>query len=127
MNNAELEWNYFKLQVDLHNFYLDLAIKLNMFYYAITGGILSFYFTNTGIEESRQALWLPFFLSVGLSFIFLWGARQAINLRLLIKDSALELGFKGYPEGMVLVLVCAVFGVVLVAISCVLLWYLLYC
>lgn len=125
MNNTELEWNYFNMQVELQNSYLGLAIKLNMFYYAITGAILSFYFTNTGVENARQALWLPLILSVGLSVIFLWGAKQALNLRLLIKESAINLGFKGYPEGMVLVLVCGVFGIVLASISAVLLWYLI--
>lgn len=76
MNNTELEWNYFNMQVALDNKYLDLAIKLNMFYYAITGAIFSFYFTNTNVEDARYALWLPFFLSVGLSVIFLWGQNR---------------------------------------------------
>lgn len=53
------------------------------------------------------------------------GAKQALNLRTLIKESALALKLNGYPEGMVLVLVCAVFGIVLVLISIVLLSYLM--
>ncbi len=125
MDSTELEWNYFNMQVDLHNSYLDLALKLNLFYYAITGAILSFYFTNTEIEDAKYALWLPISLSVGLSVVFLWGAKQALNLRELIKASALNLGFQGYPEGMVLVLVCAVFGLILAVVSTALLWYLI--
>ena len=102
MDQSELKWNDFKLNVDLHRSYLDLAIKLNMFYYAITGAILSFHFANSQLSTAKFALILPVVLSVGLTVFFFWGAKLANNLRSHIKTTAEELGLKAYPEGIVL-------------------------
>lgn len=124
MNETDIKWNDFKMNVDLHRSYLDLAIKLNMFYYAITGAILSFYFTNTDIETAKYALYLPVLLSIGLSAFFLWAAKSAWILRLHIRTTAEELGLKAYPEGLVLVLLCIIFGIVLGVVSLSLIWYL---
>lgn len=95
-----------------------------MFYYAITGAILSFHFAHTDFPTAKYALILPVLLSVGLSLFFIWGAKLALNLRTHIKTTAEELGLKAYPEGIVLVLLCAIFGIVLAIVSIALIWYL---
>lgn len=123
MDQVDLKWNDFKQNVELHRSYLDLAIKLNMFYYAITGAILSFYFTNSDIPMAKYALGLPILLSVGLSILFLWSAVLASTLRSHIRTTAIELGLKAYPEGIVLVLVCLIFGGVLAIVSIALVWF----
>lgn len=117
MDAIELKWNDFKQNVELHRSYLELAIKLNMFYYAVTGAILSFYFANTGIPMVEYALVLPFLLSIALAGLFLWSAVLAHGLRTHIRETAAELGLKAYPEGIVLVLICSIFGAVLVLVS----------
>ena len=117
MDVTELRWNDFKQNVELHRSYLDLAIKLNMFYYAITGAILSFYFTHREIPMAKYALGLPILWSIGLSALFLWSAVLAKNLRSYLRSTASELGLRAYPEGIVLVLICAISGVVLAVVS----------
>lgn len=117
MDMTEIKWNAFKQNVDLHRTYLELAIKLNMFYYAITGAILSFYFTHTNIAMAKYALGLPILLSIALSALFLWSVVLANNLRMHIRTMAADLGLTAYPEGIVLVLVCAIFGGVLAVVS----------
>lgn len=123
MDATELKWNDFKQNVELHRSYLELAIKLNMFYYAITGAILSFYFTNSDIPMAKYALGLPILLSIALSILFLWSAVLANNLRSHIRTTAGELGLKAYPEGIVLVLICSIFGGVLAVVSVALVWF----
>ena len=117
MDAQELKWNDFKQSVELHRSYLELAIKLNMFYYAITGAILSFYFTHTEVPMAKYALGLPILLSIALAILFIWSARLAAGLRTYIRDTAAELGLKAYPEGIVLVLICWIFGIVLALVS----------
>jgi hypothetical protein len=124
MDKTELSWNDYKLSVDLHHSYLELAIKLNLFYYAITGAILSFYFTHPQTPYAKFALGLPILLSIGLSILFFWSAKLASNLRNHIRNTASSLGLTGYPEGIVLVIVCAVFGTVLSIVSIALLLFL---
>ena len=124
MDSTEVKWNDFKMNVDLHRSYLDLAVKINMFYYAITGAILSFHFTNTDSDMAKYALILPVLLSIGLSVLFIWSAFLAQNLRAHIRSTAKDLGLSAYPEGVVLVLICWIFGIVLVIVSLALIWYL---
>ena len=125
MDKTEIIWNDFKMSVDLHRSYLDLTIKLNMFYYAITGAILSFHFTNGAVEVSKYALYLPLLLSIGLAIFFLWSARLANNLRIAIKKGAKALELEFYPEGIVLVMLCLIFGIVLALVSIALVWYII--
>lgn len=117
MDVTELKWNDYKQNVELHRSYLELSIKLNMFHYAITGAILSFYFTHTNIPMAKYALGLPILLSIALSGLFLWSVRLANTLRIHIRTTANELGLKAYPEGIVLVLICAIFGIILAVVS----------
>ncbi len=123
MDATELKWNDFQQAVELHRSYLDLAIKLNMFYYAITGAILSFYFTHTDIPMAKYALGLPILLSAALAVVFLWSAVLASNLRAHIKKTARDLGLNTAPEGIVLVMMCVVFGGVLTIVFVALIWF----
>lgn len=125
MDNIELRWNDYKMTVELHRSYIDLSIKLNMFYYAITGAIISFHFTNSAIEVAKYALYLPLLLSIGLAVFFIWSTRLAHNLRIGLKRRANELGLDVYPEGIVLVMLCAIFGTILALVSLALTWYLI--
>lgn len=124
MGDADLRWEDYKMNVELHRSYLDLAIKLNMFYYGITGALLSFHFTNPGTALSKYALVLPILLSIGLSIFFFIAAFLAHNLRVHIRNTAKDLGLLMYPEGIVLVMLCLIFGVVLAIVSVSLLYYL---
>ena len=127
MNETEIKWNDYKMNVELFSSYLELSIKLNMFYYAITGAILSFYFTNTeAADTAKYALYLPILLSFGLSVFFIWGARSALILREHIVITAKELGLKTNPEGLVLVLVCLIFGISLGLVSLALFYYVVF-
>lgn len=125
MNKTEIKWNDFKMNVDLHRSYIEVAIKLNMFYYAITGAILSFYFTNANVPDAKYALILPLLFSVALTVFFFWAAKAALVMRIHIKTTAEELQLKAYPEGLVLVLLCAIFATVLAVVAAALSWYLL--
>jgi len=107
MDATDIKWNDFKQAVELHRSYLELAMKLNMFYYAITGAILSFYFTHNDIPMAKFALGLPLVL----------------GLRMHIRNTAAELGLATAPEGVVLVMICVIFGAMLPLVFLALLWF----
>ena len=123
MDATDIKWNDYKQAVELHKAYLELAIKLNMFNYAITGAILSFYFTHTQVPMAKYALGLPILLSAALAVLFLWSALMAQRLRLHIRNTAAELGLATSPEGVVLVMICVIFGVMLTLVFLALLWF----
>ena len=125
MDINSIEWKDFEQSVKLHKSYLDFAIKLNLFHYAITGAILSFHFTKDIPSVSVFALILPIVLSLSLGGFFLYGAKLAINLRYNIKLRAEKLGLHVYPEGIVLVIICAIFGVTMVGVGLSLATYLI--
>lgn len=125
MNETDIKWNDFKMNVELHRSYIEVAIKLNMFYYAITGAILSFYFTNSDIPDAKYALILPLLFSAGLTIFFFWAAKTALVMRDHIRTTAEELQLKAYPEGLVLVFLCTIFSLVLAFVTVALCWYLL--
>jgi len=66
MDRRELLWRQFKLHVDLYKHYLDLTLKMNAAYYAISGAIVSYALAHRGDEMSRDGLFIPFALGVGL-------------------------------------------------------------
>lgn len=123
MDQTDIIWHDYKQSIELHKSYLELAIKLNMFYYAITGAILSFYFTNTEIQMAKYALGLPVVLSAALAFLFFRSVPLAKNLRAHIKSTSEQLRLPFYPEGIVLVVICQIFGTVLALISIALIFF----
>ncbi|MGH1462309.1 MAG: hypothetical protein ACRBB6_09745 [Neptuniibacter sp.] len=125
MDVNSIEWKDYEISIELHKFYLDLAIKLNLFHYAITGAILSFHFSKESPTVSIIGLFLPMVLSFALGFFFIFGAKLATNLRANIKQRAEILGLHVYPEGIILVLVCSIFGAVMVSVGLALALYIL--
>lgn len=117
MDQTELFWSDFKMNVNLHRSYLDFAMKINMLHYAITGAILSFHFSNSGLAVGKLALALPLLLSFALSGLFIWWALLAQNLRKHIRRRADDLGLGACPEGVVLVGICWTFAAILAIVA----------
>jgi hypothetical protein len=67
MDDRELLWRQYQLNIDLYKGYLELIVKINVFYYAITGAILSFFFSNQN-HLTKFSLLLPLFMSIALEF-----------------------------------------------------------
>jgi hypothetical protein len=126
MDVNSIEWKDYEMSIELHKSYLDFAIKLNLFHYAITGAILSFHFAKESPTVSIIGLFLPMVLSLSLGGFFLFGVRLAINLRSNIIKRAKILGLHIYPEGIVLVVVCGIFGTTMVAVGLAIASYLLW-
>ena len=126
MDTNSIEWKDFELSVDLHKSYLEYAIKINLFHYVVTGAILSFHFSQESPNISWLALILPTSLSLMLGLFFLYGAKLAMNLKNNIKMRAETLGLHVYPDGIVLVLICLIFGTVMVGVGLALLGYMLF-
>jgi len=126
MDQKSIDWKDFEISVELHKSYLDFALKLNLFYYGITGAILSFHFSKESPTASLIGLLLPTMLSILLGLFFLYGAKLAWNLRTNIIMRAQKLELMVYPEGIVLVIICAIFGVTMLSTGAVLLGYLLW-
>ncbi len=124
MTQDEINWKDFEMSVNLHKNYLDLVVKLNLFYYAITGAILSFHFTNEIQSVSVIALILPILMSLLLGFFLIYASKLAWNLRENIKIRAKKLNLHVYPEGIVLVTLCIIFGIIMLAVGLGLLYYL---
>lgn len=126
MDENSVDWKAFEMSVDLHRLYLEFAVKLNLFYYAITGGILSFHFARESPKVSAIGLLLPTILSLFLGGFFLYSASLAWHLRAAITMNAKKLGLTVYPEGIVLVTLCVIFGIVMLSVGFVLVGYLLW-
>jgi len=124
MTDNSIAWKDFELSVDLHKFYVDFVVKLNLFYYAVTGGILSFHFSKDSPSVSFLSLVLPIVLSISLAGFYLYSAKLAMTLRANIKLRAETLKLHVYPEGIVLVILCTIFGFVSLAVGLSLLGYL---
>lgn len=124
MSQDDINWKDFEMSVNLHKNYLDLVIKLNLFYYAITGAILSFHFTKEIQSISIISLILPILMSILLGSFLIYASKLAWNLRENIKIRAKKLDLHVYPEGIVLVGVCIIFGIIMLTVGLGLLYYL---
>lgn len=81
MDDRELLWKQYQLNIELYRTYLDLALKLNLFYYAITGAIVSFYFAHPEDPLTKFSLVLPTVMSAAFSAFFYYGAILSRNTR----------------------------------------------
>tara|TARA_R110001599_G_scaffold353550_1_gene593746 strand:- start:1343 stop:1726 length:384 start_codon:yes stop_codon:yes gene_type:complete len=126
MDVNSIEWKDYEMSIALHKTYLEFAIKLNLFHYAITGAILSFHFAKESPTVSILGLFLPMFLSFSLGCFFLYGTKLAMTLRGNIKKRAEIIGLHVYPEGVVLVIICGIFGVAMLTVGLVIAHYLLF-
>lgn len=124
MNDRELLWRQYQLNVDLYKGYLELVIKMNVFYYAVTGAILSFYFSNQN-DLTKLSLVLPLLMSVALGTFFVigaWLARVPREETFKIRDA---LGLIAAPEIGVLILLLWIFAVMMFGVGGGLVWLIL--
>lgn len=124
MNDRELLWRQYQMNIDLYRGYLELVVKINVFYYAITGAILSFFFSHADDPLIKWSLLLPLVMSVALGIFFVVGARLAQVPReetFKIRDA---LGLIAAPEIGVLILLLYVFATLTFMVSAGLLWVL---
>ncbi len=117
MDENELKWKRFTLDIDLYKSYLELLIKFNVFYYAITGAILSYYFAHQDIKVLACSLILPLILSLGFGVFFLYAAKLVTVMRADIILTAQELKLRTYPEVQVLKFLLILFGSIFIVIS----------
>lgn len=116
MDDRELLWRQYELNVDLYKGYLDLVVKMNVFYYAVTGAILSFYFANQN-DLTQLSLVLPLLMSLALGTFFVigaWLARVPREETFKIRDA---LGLIAAPEIGVLILLLWVFAVLMFVVG----------
>lgn len=103
MEQIELTWKKYKLEVQLFRSYLDLVIKINLFYYIVTGAIISYYLANKSEQYIIYSLLLPMLMSFSLCAYFIYAAVLAENARKSIRGLAFELKQSVYPEARILV------------------------
>jgi hypothetical protein len=123
MDDRELLWRQYQLNVDLYKEYLDLVVRMNVFYYAVTGAILSFYFAHQN-DLTKLSLLLPLLMSVALGIFFVigaWLARVPREETFKIRDA---LGLMAAPELGVLILLLWIFAVSMFVVAGGLFWLL---
>jgi hypothetical protein len=125
MDNRELLWKQYQLNVDLYRSYLELVLKVNLFYYAITGAIVSFYFAHPGEPLVRFSLILPLVMSVAFSGFFIYGAVLSRHSRTEIFNIRDALKLQTAPEVNVLIVFLYIFAVVFALVAATLLWLVL--
>ena len=117
MEQSKIDWEDFKMSIDLHKFYLELIIKISFYYFAITGAILSFHFKDNSPDVSLYGLLLPLVLSILLGFFLLYGSKLAWNLKKNITKRAEKLNLENHPNGIILFLLCIIFGISMLSIG----------
>jgi len=122
MDERDLLWKQYALNVDLYKFYLDLVVKVNAFYYAITGAILAYYFQHSTERLSRFAVLLPILFSLALSAIFIYGSFLLRVVRTELFKIRDALGLETAPEIMVLIVFLRVFSGILILTGIALVW-----
>jgi hypothetical protein len=125
MDDRELLWKQYQLNIELYRTYLDLALKLNLFYYAITGAIVSFYFAHPEDPLIKFSLVLPTVMSAAFSAFFTYGAILSRNTRTEIFRIRDHFGFETAPEVMVLIVFLSIFAVIFFVVALALLYLLL--
>jgi hypothetical protein len=77
MNQQEIYWRQYQLNIETYRGYLELVLKINGLYYAITGAIVSYFITHRAEEMMQLSLWLPLAMSIALAGFFVLGAFAA--------------------------------------------------
>ena len=126
MDNRELLWKQYELNIDLYRSYLELALKLNLFYYAITGGVLSFYFSRPEDSLIRFSLVLPVLMSAAFCGFFVYGAILSRHTRREILNIRDALGLQTAPEVQVLIVFLWIFAIIFLFVAVSLAWLVLY-
>jgi hypothetical protein len=74
MNEKELAWKRYSMNIDIYQNFFDIVIKVNLFYYGITGALLSFYYTNISTNaDLKYSLLFPALFSFALILLFSYG------------------------------------------------------
>ena len=113
----EILWRQYSLQIELYKYYLDLVLKANVFFYLVTGTILSFYFANFSDPIVRYSLILPIVMSLGLAFVFFYGAKLMRFVREDIFQLRDQLGLSTAPDVEILTLSLRVYSLIFVLVA----------
>ena len=97
---------------------------MNAAYYAISGAIVSYALAHRGDEMSRDGLFIPFALGVGLILLFAYGAFMLRYTRAEMISIRDELGLQTIPELNVLsfLLWLSAAGILVVSIGLFAIW-----
>ncbi len=117
MDDKQLLWKEYELNITTYRGHLELALKINIFYYAITGAILTYYFAHDDQPLIRLALVFPLAMSVCFAFLFGVGAYLSKNTRRDTRELGAQLGFKVIPELGILTLFLAIFAALMLLVS----------
>ena len=115
MDEKELLWKQYKLNVSLYKSYLELAIKINIFYYA-----------SQDKGFIKYSLVFPLVMSVALAGFFIFGAERAGITRREIFSLRDKLGFEAAPEILVLIVFLSISALLFLLVAASLGWLLLY-
>lgn len=108
MDQREIFWRQYQLNIDTYRGYLDLVLKMNGFYYAVTGAIVSYYFAHRAEELMKLSLILPLIMSIALAVFFALGAfaaRVTRNETFSLRD---KLGLEATAEIAVLIVLLGI-------------------
>lgn len=125
MNNSDLLWKQYQLNIDLYKGYLELALRINIFYYAITGAIISYYLKTPDVTQLKFSLVLPLLMSVAFGVFFIIGAILARVPRIETFRIRDKLGLMAAPEIGVLIILLYIFAALMFLVAVGLLWLLL--
>jgi hypothetical protein len=125
MDDKELLWKQYELNVNLYRSYLELAIKVNIFYHAITEGILSFYFANQDKGFIKYSLVFPLVMSIAFACFFIFGAERSRITRREIFSLRDKLGFEAAPEMLTLMVFLVISAFLFILVAATLGWLLL--
>jgi hypothetical protein len=117
MNDKELLWKQYELNINTYRGYLELALKINIFHYAITGAILTYYFAHHDQPLIRLALVFPLAMSVWFTVLFGVGAYLSKNTRRETRELGTQLGFRIIPELHILTLFLAIFAALMLLVA----------
>jgi len=126
MNNTEKLWKQYEQHISTYKFYLEILVKIMTMFFAVSGAMLSFYFTRTDIPTAKYALYLPFFMSVGLFLFFVIGSVLSTVTRNDVFNLRDKLELDVSPELGVLTLLLIIFSAITLVCS-VGLGYVLWC
>jgi hypothetical protein len=98
MDQLEVLWKEYELQVGLYKHYLDLVLKFLAFYHVAIGAFLAFYLTRSDLSLFRWALWLPAIVSFVFAGVVIYRAILNAVSRVHVQALAKSLGFAGFQS-----------------------------
>ena len=117
MEDKELLWRQYAMNIDLYKHYLKLSLEFNVFYYAITGAIFSYYFAHQDSEYVKYSLVLPLLMSILFACVFMYGATLMQNSRNEVFEIRDALGLRVAPELRVMSVLLGVFAILMGAVA----------